>query len=368
MFSTNKNKGICLVRKYSFFILLFLVAGLLSVSGCSSYDKPINKIMPVVSSPSAPVLKQGQKVKVMCWNVQYMAGKNYIFFYDVSDGSGKDTRPSSVDIAITLKEVASMVSKENPDIILFQEIDDGSRRTDGDDQLALLLPMISAEYRCHATAFYHKCCFVPHPKILGSVGMKLATVSKYQISEAIRHQLALKKQNAIVQSFDLHRAMLETRIPVEGGNDFIVMNTHLEAFAQNDDTMVKQVYQIKEFMDKYTAAGNPWILGGDTNLLPPGVAYEELPAKHKFWYNSKSEIGIITDKYKSVPSITNANSKDRGLWFTHFPNDVDATRPDRILDYIFYSDLLKLDLNKVVQEDAWKISDHEPIIAEFFLP
>jgi endonuclease/exonuclease/phosphatase family metal-dependent hydrolase len=45
----------------------------------------------------------------MNWNVQYMAGKNYVFFYDRLDGSGPDRTIDylflSVDIKIKNKYV-----------------------------------------------------------------------------------------------------------------------------------------------------------------------------------------------------------------------------------------------------------------------
>ncbi|MDR9450303.1 MAG: endonuclease/exonuclease/phosphatase family protein, partial [Acidimicrobiia bacterium] len=38
----------------------------------------------------ARTLRPGQSVEVMSWNVQYMAGKGYVFWYDLFDESGPD--------------------------------------------------------------------------------------------------------------------------------------------------------------------------------------------------------------------------------------------------------------------------------------
>ena len=46
-------------------------------------------------------LQPGQPVKIMSWNVQYMAGKDYVFWYDLFDDSGPDERPSTQAIAAT---------------------------------------------------------------------------------------------------------------------------------------------------------------------------------------------------------------------------------------------------------------------------
>jgi len=322
----------------------------------------------VFGTGPGPLLTPGQQIKVMSWNVQYMAGKNYVFFYDLADGKGPDRRPTQADIVATLKEVARVIREENPDIILLQEVDDNARRTDYQDQLALLLELIPADYKFHASTFYWKSSFVPHPKIMGKVGMKLSTISKFKIVEAFHHQLPLRRISALRQHFDLKRAVLETRLPVKGGNDFIVMNTHLSAFAQGEDTMQRQVQQLKKLMDQFTKEGSAWVLGGDFNLLPLGSGYERLAGHQKKYYQEKTEIEHLTSEYASVPSLKEVKGNAPEKWYTHFSNDPKITVPDRTIDYIFYSDNLQLGNHGVIQEGTLHISDHMPIVAEFTIP
>ena len=117
---------------------------------CSSFNPPKMQDEPIICSDDAPVLQSGQKVKIMSWNVQYMAGKKYIFYYDQLDQEGnflgKDIRPSSEEIALTLKGVAKIINQEQPDIIMLQEMDENARRTDYQNQLELLLPLISKSH------------------------------------------------------------------------------------------------------------------------------------------------------------------------------------------------------------------------------
>ncbi|MFC1826043.1 endonuclease/exonuclease/phosphatase family protein [Thermodesulfobacteriota bacterium] len=340
----------------------------LLLAACSAFHPAAIQPEKVFETGAAPVLLPGQKVKVMSWNVQYMAGKNYVFFYDLLDGSGPDKRPSATDIAATLQEVARIIRQETPDIILLQEVDDGARRSYYEDQLARLLELLPADYKYHASAFYWKSSFVPHPRIMGQVGMKLATISKYKTTEAIRHQLPLRRVNALRQQFELKRAVLETRLPVEGQKDFIVMNTHLSAFAQGEDTMQRQVEQLKKLKDQYTREGSVWIAGGDYNLLPPGKAYQQLPDHQKVYYCKSTELELLTAAYRSVPGLKEVNGSAPERWYTHFPNDPKVAGPDRTIDYIFYSDKLMLGQHRVIQEDTLHISDHFPIVAEFIIP
>ena len=306
-------------------------------------------------------LSKGDEIKILCWNIQFMAGKDYVFFYDLLDGSGPDEKPSKGSISKTITEVARIIEEENPDIILLQEIDDGSKRTNYEDQLKRLLSLISKEYISHSSAFYHKSYFVPHPRIMGAVGMKLSTISKFNIKSSLRHQLQLKPDSWIKRQFDLKRTVLETRFEVNGSKELIVFNTHLSAFSQGTDTLKKQVEQIYHLLKTNSDNGYKWVIGGDFNLLPVKKSYDNLRENEQQYYNIESELAILTERYASVPSLENAESLDP-KWYTHFPNNPDIKAPDRIIDYFFYSNNVKLIENKVRQRGTQKISDHFPII------
>ena len=322
-----------------------------------------------VSCPeNAPTLEAGQSLEVMSWNVQYMAGKGYVFWYDLFDESGPDERPSSASITATFEEVARVIADESPDVILLQEVDDGASRTDGEDQLERLLGMLPDDYACSVSAPYWKALFVPHPRIMGSAGMKLSTVSRYRIDEATRHQLPIMPSDPLTQQFNFRRAILEVRLPVEGGADFVVLNTHLDAFAQGTDTMQQQVALANGLIDDLNAAGNPWVFGGDFNLLPPGVQFENLPPDQREYYEVDSELSVLTGAYPSVPSLEEANGADASVWFTHYPNDPAVAEPDRTIDLLFFDPILELGEHFVRSNDTLLISDHLPVVASLSLP
>ncbi len=323
------------------------------------------KSVEVVSDESAPTLSGDESVKVLSWNVQYMAGKNYYFYYD--SGSGPDERPSSSDIKKTTEEVARLIRDEDPDIILLQEVDDGAKRTDREDQLENLLALLPDEYCCHTSAFYWKAAFVPHPHIMGSVGMKLSVISKYRIAEGTRYRLALKPDNFIVQQFDLKRAVLEVRLPTDNGKDLIAFNTHLSAFAHGTDTLTKQVNKIDRLLREKDAEGHPWILGGDFNLLPPGERGDKYVETRNSVYGDEREIKVLFDNYQPVPTYAEVNGENYEDWFTHFPNNPDVKKPDKTIDYLFLSNRTGLGDHYVRQGEALEISDHLPVVAEVSL-
>jgi endonuclease/exonuclease/phosphatase family metal-dependent hydrolase len=322
------------------------------------------QIEPVVCLGDAPLIKPGQSLKILTWNVQYMAGKNYVFWYDRLDGSGPDERPSSEDIASTLSAVARVIKDEDPDIILLQEVDDGARRTDYEDQLEKLLALLPKAYVCHTSAFYWKASFVPHPKIMGSVGMKLSTISKYKIDEAIRHQLARIPEDPISRQFNLKRAILDARFPQTDGKTLAALNVHLDAFAQGTRTMELQVEQTVALLKKLSQEGLNWIIGGDFNLLPPGGAYDRLVELEKKYYNADTEIEVIFGLFRGVPGLEEVRGPEYKTWFTHIPNKARIARPDRTIDYIFISDGIQLGNHYVRRNDTLEISDHLPVVAE----
>jgi endonuclease/exonuclease/phosphatase family metal-dependent hydrolase len=322
----------------------------------------------VTCPDQVPTLSPGQTLKIMTWNVQYMAGKNYVFFFDVPDGNGPDERPSAADVAQTLDEVGRVIRDEDPDVVLLQEVDDGAARTDHQDQLALLLQRLGSQYPCHCSAFYWKGWYVPHPRIRGSVGMKLSILSKYRITQAIRHQLARKPEDIVTRQFSIQRAMLEARMPVRGAKDLVVLDVHLEAFAQGTDTLAREVGQVKAILDGLTAAGCPWAIGGDFNLLPPGGAYTSLPKGQRVLFNENTEITPLFEAFQAVPSLDEVNGPDRASWFTHFPNDPAVKGPDRTIDYLFMPKSLSLAEHHVRQQDTLRISDHFPVVATIRIP
>ncbi len=344
----------------SFVLILFVLVWAVNFHPVDGQAEPVSCSVP------APSLKPGQQLKVMNYNVQFMAGKEYVFFFDVPDFSGSDTRPSPEAITRTIEGIAALINEVDPDIILLQEVDDGARRTDHEDQLARLLQLISPDYRCHTSLYYWKSKFVPHPKILGPVGLKMSVISKYQIDHAERVALPNLRVNPLVDQFTARRAILKAYLPVEGQADLVLMNTHLEAFVVGTNVMEEQVDKLNEELTALRDTGSLWILGGDFNLLGPGQ-YEELPDHQQQYYSPQSAMDEIYAKYQVLPALDQLTGSRPDEAYTYFGNDPRLSRPDRTIDYLVYSEGLELVDFHVRQRDALPLSDHLPLIAEFAL-
>ncbi len=321
--------------------------------------------LPVSCTGQPPMLVPGQALKVMTWNVQYLAGKRYVFWNDLAQGD--DEAPTAEDMAFSLDEVARVIRDEQPDVVLLQELDDGAKASDYQNQLKLLQERLTDLYPCSAHAFDWKADFVPDPHIFGSVGRQLATLSRYRIEHAERLQLPVQPANLISRQFQPKDALLATTLPLSDGGQLVVFNTHLDRATQPDDTLQAQVTAVAKVLDKHESHGTPWLIGGDFNLLPLGQ-YRRLPTEQRTPYSADSALHVLWDKYPMIPTNNEASGIDRAKWLTHYPNDPGLNGPDRTVDYLFYSPKIKRVEATVRQDDTLRISDHLPVIARFLLP
>jgi endonuclease/exonuclease/phosphatase family metal-dependent hydrolase len=347
-------------------LFLLIAIGLIAVLIYTLTWRPEAKeTLPVSCIAKAPTLVPGQALKVMTWNVQYLAGKRYVFWNDLA--AGNDDKPTPEDMAFSLDEVTRVIRDEQPDIVLLQELDDGAKASNYQHQFKLLQERLADLYPCSASAFDWKADLVPQPPIFGSVGRQLATLSRYRIDHAERVQLPVAPANFISRQFQPKNALLVTYLSLSDGTQMALLNTHLDRMTQPDDTLQAQVTAVAKILDKYESRGTPWLIGGDFNLLPLGQ-YRRLPTEQRTPYSADSALHRLWDKYPMVPTNNEASGVDRAQWLTHYPNDPGLNGPDRTVDYLFYSPRLKRVEARVRQDDTLRISDHLPVIARFLLP
>ena len=68
--------------KWTAIRLFFLAAMLALLIWSITFHPPVLQAEVVVNQAAVATLKSGQQVKILSWNVQYMSGKNYEFWYD----------------------------------------------------------------------------------------------------------------------------------------------------------------------------------------------------------------------------------------------------------------------------------------------
>ena len=283
---------------------------------------------------------------VLCWNIQFCASRRYQFFYD----GGKDVHAQKEVVQETLTQITKVLQTVQPDIIALQEVDHNAKRSAFVDQnlhLRDAFPLYSM-----TKAVYFRSPFVPVPlhNPLGKIHSSLTTLARAKLLHASRHQLPLLKESPIRQAFNLKRAILESRYKF-GESQLHVANTHLSAFSFGDGTLKKQVSHIQKWIEN-RPKNTPWIVMGDLNMLPLGDDPTRLIKPENYALDIQNPILPLAQQYRSV-----------------FPKEAHTyipfghARPDRKIDYIFYSDHLKIEEARVLSEHL--LSDHLPLYVRF---
>jgi len=307
-----------------------------------------------------PVARAGQELTVLVWNVQFAGSTRHHFFYD----GGQAVHVPAEDVTWSLDRIAEVVREIDPDVILFQEIDRDSDRTGGVDQHRELLARL--HYPCHATAPYHRVPYVPSPdhEHMGRVDMHLAVLSRVRLDEARRHQLPLLDEPWWRRLFNLRRAVLEVQVPVQGGPDLALLDTHLSAFSHGDGTLPRQIEAVRRLALRTRDAGRAVVLAGDFNALPPGDDPTRLPpADHVLYQVEGDQDSPITPLYQDlVPALPlEAIRRRPERSYTYAPYGLG--RVDRMIDHVFTAGPVEVH-DVSVQQDRHDISDHMPIVVE----
>ncbi|MEM6300314.1 MAG: endonuclease/exonuclease/phosphatase family protein [Pseudomonadota bacterium] len=342
-------------------VLSLAVMFLMAVYLTTFHPDPVESVN-VYPGDDTPVLAAGQTVKILSWNVQFMAGNdNNHFFYD----DGPDPWPDADTVAAVTRRVADFIAAEDPDLVMLQEVDDEATRTHMQDQTELLRQYLP-QYAAYTETFYWKAAYLPHPAINGRVGMKLVVLSKFKINEATRYALsAITSDDVLTRQFNLKRAMLQVQLPIDDGRELILIDTHLSAFAQGSNTMEVQVGQVLERLAALPEE-TPWVLGGDFNLLPNDDALTSYTELRSSYNEQGTELYPLISRYPSIPSLTAIEENPESSYTYMSPQDP-LRQPDRTIDYIFYSPLLAVNRGEVLRGDAKPLSDHLPVLIEIVL-
>lgn len=298
----------------------------------------------------APPMPRGRTFTVACWNVQFCGSRRYRFFYD---GGRQVSVPREV-VEETARDIGRAIASFDADFVLLQEVDRGSRRTGGLDELALLLA--ETRHPTWTSTPYHQHRYVPHPSFepLGRVGMHLALLSRWKIRSARRIPLPLLAESRVRRLFNLRRAVLDARIDL-GDGELSLLGTHLSAFSRGDGTLDRQVAALQAGI---TGLKGLWVLAGDMNALPPGDNPARLPDPDEYPESVSPMAPLL-----AWPSTWDAAAyrQDPRPFYTYLPPGADA--PDRVLDWVVF-DGLRLESSEVpAQFDH--LSDHRPIVARF---
>lgn len=346
-------------RRIIIAIAVILALPILAVGGLAAYmlatehsPEPIEAVDVVEGPGSATALKAGEPFTLVSWNLQFGAGKTEPFFYE----GGTRVHATRAELDASLPALAAATTAMGADVLLLQELDRDSARTLHIDQFPQ--HMEAGGFASGASAPYHRVNFVPMPmgNPLRQVDMHLAVLSKAPIDRAERIQLALLKENPLWQAGNLKRALLWAEIPVEGhAQPLAVAVTHLSAFSRGDGTLDAQIDALVEWIEA-RPEGQPWVLAGDFNLLPPGYDKSQLaPEKAALYNDEQNPIEKMIPRFDTI--IEDHLAAENATYVA-----AGETKGDRKIDYVFVGGPIEV-LEAGVVAEHHALSDHLPMRA-----
>ena len=182
-------------------------------------------------------------LKILVWNIQFAASTSCHFFYE---GGPLTSVPHRSTVGETLDEIAALIARHDPDVVLLQEVDRCSRRSWYIDEHTELLRRLPC-YVYEASTWYWQMPWIPAPlglgkEMLGRVDLHLSVLSKYALRDVRRVPLpAIKSDGCIARLFNLRRCVQLVTLPTADGLDVNILHTHLSAFTNGDGTAEAQV-------------------------------------------------------------------------------------------------------------------------------
>ena len=348
-------------------ILMIIIVGIVSMVAYLSVSeyRPDDEEELEVEGRADDILKPGETVRIMTWNLGYGAlGDNADFFMD----GGKMVYTADKErVNDNLAGITKEVDLISPDILLVQEIDISSARSYFIDESEYLQENSQSEAlagkRAYACNFSVPFVPLPIPPI-GKVQAGIEVFCKYDITQSRRVSLPCPYKWPL-RTFNLKRCLEISRMPVEGTDtELVLINLHLEAY-DSGEGKIAQTRMLKEILKAEADAGNYVIAGGDFNQVFSNVDASAYPTLEGKWEAGEIDVSefegmnfIADEKTASCRSLdrvlADAGSKDPADFQYYIIDGFIVSSNVEVED--FYVDDLKF-VN----------SDHNPLIMDFKL-
>lgn len=311
-------------------------------------------------------------IRVMTWNIRYGTARIPLFY----DGYGDRHTLTEGEITGNLNNISAKIREIDPDIVLLQEVDVQSKRTQYMDEVQFILDHTDLQYGAYASIW--KADFIPSDG-LGRINMGNAILSKWPLRDAVRIALPIRTdQSNLEKYFWFHRNILKVQIEMPGAADFYVLNIHAEAWGA-DGTKKRQIDIYKAELDKIKNSGEIFIAGGDFNIIPPGSPqwkdFPDIPPTARFggddYTGQETWMNDFYGSFESAVSLTEFQANPAP--FYSFTGDANGFW-NRTLDYLFTNAGWITGQSKVLQDSllpdgatglpTTPLSDHAPVFAK----
>lgn len=286
------------------------------------------------------------------WNIGYAGlGKESDFFYD----GGESVRMSEELTLKNLNGITKFIAdNDSMDFILLQEVDSIAKRTYELNELGHLAKVLPNHAFSYAVNYNVRFVPVPYLNPMGKVYAGVASFSKYQPKEAIRYGFDANFSWPTSIYF-LDRCFLLQRIPLKGGKEFIVINTHNSAYDATGELKAKELGFLRNFVVEEYNKGNYVVIGGDWNQCPPGFNPNMFSATIPEGYDAQNiEPDYFPEGWQWVYDTSYPTNRD--LKKAYVKGETFTT----LIDYYLVSPNLEVLEKQTINMD-FEYSDHQPV-------
>lgn len=330
------------------------------------YRIPDNTPVETKNAQSA-VLQPGKSYSVLTYNIGFGAyNHDFSFFMDegeMKDGTkvkGKFGRAQSKQIVLTNTQGAmDTAEKADTDFAFFQEVDTDSTRSFHVNQYSSIISAFGKSSSAFAVNFHSAYLLYPFNEPHGAVNSGILTLSKYKTDENIRRSYPVDGSFP-TKFFDLDRCFLVTRVPVEGGKELVLINSHMSAYDAGGIIRKKQLELLNQVLKTERDKGNYVIAGGDMNHDIAGTI-QHFPTQQKvprwvFEFSDKDLTqGFRIVRASNADSVPTCRSTDmaytKGMNYT------------TVIDGFLVSDNVKATAENI--DTDFTYSDHNPVKLTF---
>ncbi|QNL45384.1 endonuclease/exonuclease/phosphatase family protein [Oscillibacter hominis] len=347
--------GLCLLL-----VLILAVAGYVIYAYAAYYRVEDGLELDVNRNQEARV-EADTLYKIVSYNVGFGAySADYSFFMD----GGRESRARSKEaVEENIGGALEAVASQNPQFVLFQEVDIGSTRSYQADERAMIQERMAGYGGVFAQNYDSPYLFWPLNEPHGKSRSGMLTLSAYRIGESRRRSLPVEE--GLWKFLDLDRCYSVSRLPVDNGRELVLINAHLSAYTKDGSIADAQLRQLAAQMLEEYQKGNYVICGGDFNkdLLGDssavfGVSGEEYSWAQPFPVDSVPEGFTLVAPLDEERPVASCRNADR-------PYDA-ATAYTLTVDGFLVSDNVSVEKGSVVDTGfAW--SDHNPVYLDFRL-
>ena len=322
-----------------------------------------------VMNPQPELITAGESHTIATYNIGFGAyGPEFDFFMDY--GTMKDgtevtgTRGTSISSEYTLRNINGTIAELmalDPEIILVQEIDTDSTRSQHINQVEMYESSFSDMASTYAVNFHSAYLFYPFTDPHGTVNAGIMTLSDYMIESAERRSYPVTTD--FMKVTDLDRCFAVNRLPVDNGKELVIINSHMSAYDKGGVIREQQWKMVSDVLSEEYAKGNYVILGGDFNHVLGETVADIFPSEQltpgwlAFITSDQVPPGfriVTAENYSEVPTCRAAEIPwEKGVNYTC------------IIDGFIVSDNIDCRSYNIETDFAW--TDHQPVLMEFTL-